>query len=82
MPHEHIELAQTPNGEIGPRCNSCGTRLTFGEAMVVDKHYFCWAHILRSQVPTPPPLKSRERVDSGKSEDSKVSTVHRVMRWY
>ena len=21
MPHEHIELAQTPNGEIGPRCN-------------------------------------------------------------
>lgn len=44
MPHEHIELAQTPNGEIGPRCNSCGNRLTFGEAMVVDKHYFCWAH--------------------------------------
>ena len=44
MPHEHIELAQTPNGEIGPRCNSCGTRLTFGEAMVVDKHYYCWNH--------------------------------------
>ena len=44
MPHEHIELAQTPNGEIGPRCHTCGIRLTFGEAMVVDKHYYCWAH--------------------------------------
>ena len=44
MPHEHIELAQTPNGEIGRRCYSCGTRLTFGEAVVVDKHYFCWAN--------------------------------------
>ena len=44
MPHEHIELAQTPNGEIGPRCHTCGIRLTFGEAMVVDKHYHCWAH--------------------------------------
>ena len=44
MPHEHIELAQTPNGEIGPRCKSCGTRLTFGEAMVVGKNYLCWEH--------------------------------------
>ena len=44
MPHEHIQLAQTPNGELGPRCKSCGTRLTFGEAMVVDRDYFCWVH--------------------------------------
>ena len=44
MPNEHVELAQTPNGEIGPRCKSCGIRLTFGEAMVVDKHYYCWEH--------------------------------------
>ncbi|RJV01571.1 MAG: hypothetical protein DWC06_01325 [Candidatus Poseidoniales archaeon] len=44
MPHDHIELAQTPNGELGPRCKSCGTRLTFGEAMVVDRDYFCWKH--------------------------------------
>ena len=38
MPHEHIQLAQTPNGEIGPRCHKCGERLTFGNAMVVDKY--------------------------------------------
>ncbi len=47
MPHEHIELAQTPTGEIGPRCKNCGTRLTFGEAMVVDKDYFCWEHYVQ-----------------------------------
>ena len=44
MPHEHIQLAQTPNGEIGPRCHTCGERLTFGNAMVVDKYYICWEH--------------------------------------
>ena len=44
MPHEHIELAQTPNGEIGPRCKTCGDRLTFGEAMIIDQHYYCWGH--------------------------------------
>ena len=42
MPHDNIQLAQAPNGEIGPRCNDCGTRLTFGAAMVIDKNYFCW----------------------------------------
>jgi len=42
MPHEHIELAQTPNGEIGPRCKKCEIRMTFGEAMVVGKNYYCW----------------------------------------
>ena len=42
MPHEHISLAQAPNGEIGPRCEMCGTRLTFGNAMVHDKFYLCW----------------------------------------
>ena len=44
MPHEHIELAQSPNGELGPRCKSCGTRMTFGSAMVVDRDYYCWEH--------------------------------------
>ncbi|MDP6869716.1 MAG: hypothetical protein QGI21_02960 [Candidatus Poseidoniaceae archaeon] len=44
LPHEHIELAQSPSGELGPRCKSCGTRMTFGEAMVVDKDYYCWEH--------------------------------------
>ena len=44
IPHEHIELAQSPNGELGPRCKSCGTRMTFGSAMVVDRDYFCWVH--------------------------------------
>ena len=42
MPHEHIRLAQAPNGELGPRCHECGVRLTFGNAMVVDKYYMCW----------------------------------------
>ncbi|MEC8670865.1 MAG: hypothetical protein VXY11_06545 [Candidatus Thermoplasmatota archaeon] len=48
VPHEHIELAQTPNGEIGPRCNECGIRLTFGEAMVYGKHYLCWEHYVEA----------------------------------
>ena len=39
MPHDHIQLAQAPNGELGPRCHHCGMRLTFGNAMVVDKYY-------------------------------------------
>ena len=39
MPHEHVQLAQAPNGELGPRCHACGMRLTFGNAMVVDKYY-------------------------------------------
>ena len=42
MLHENIELAQAPNGELGPRCKQCGIRLTFGNAMVIDKNYFCW----------------------------------------
>ena len=44
MPQERIELAQTPNGELGPRCKKCGKRMTFGEAMVVDMNYYCWEH--------------------------------------
>ena len=44
MPHDHIQLAQSPSGEIGPRCHKCGIRLTFGNAMVLDKHYYCWEH--------------------------------------
>ena len=48
MPHEHITLAQAPNGEIGPRCESCGVRLTFGNAMVVGKFYMCWEHYVES----------------------------------
>ena len=42
MPHDNVELAQAPNGELGPRCKKCGIRLTFGNAMVIDKNYFCW----------------------------------------
>ena len=42
MLHDNIELAQAPNGELGPRCKKCGVRLTFGNAMVIDKNYFCW----------------------------------------
>ncbi|MDG1538191.1 MAG: hypothetical protein P8Q85_06520 [Candidatus Poseidoniaceae archaeon] len=48
MPHEHITLAQAPNGEIGPRCKNCGTRLTFGSAMVVGKDYLCWDHYVEA----------------------------------
>ena len=48
MPHEHIQLAQAPNGEIGPRCHTCGIRLTFGNAMVVDKYYMCWEHYVET----------------------------------
>jgi hypothetical protein len=48
MPHEHITLAQAPNGEIGPRCDICGVRLTFGNAMVVGKFYMCWEHYVES----------------------------------
>lgn len=48
MPHEHITLAQAPNGEIGPRCETCGVRLTFGNAMVVGKFYMCWEHYVES----------------------------------
>lgn len=44
MPHDHIQLAQSPSGEIGPRCHNCGIRLTFGNAMVLDKYYYCWEH--------------------------------------
>ncbi len=42
MPHEHVPLAQAPNGEIGPKCHGCNTRLTFGSAMVHAQHYMCW----------------------------------------
>ncbi|MGB0284402.1 MAG: hypothetical protein ACPGGI_05130 [Candidatus Poseidoniaceae archaeon] len=42
MPHDHVRLAQAPNGEIGPRCNGCNTRLTFGSAMVLNNNYVCW----------------------------------------
>jgi hypothetical protein len=48
MPHDHITLAQAPNGEIGPRCEECGTRLTFGSAMVVGKFYMCWDHYVEA----------------------------------
>ena len=44
MPHEHVQLAQAPNGEIGPRCHECGVRLTFGSSMVHNQHYYCWDH--------------------------------------
>ena len=42
MPHDHIRLAQAPNGEIGPRCSMCNKRMTFGAAMVLNNNYVCW----------------------------------------
>lgn len=42
MPHDHVPLAQAANGEIGPLCHGCGIRLTFGQSMIIDEHYFCW----------------------------------------
>ena len=48
MPHEHVQLAQAPNGEIGPRCHKCGIRLTFGNAMVHNQHYLCWDHYVKA----------------------------------
>ena len=48
MPHEHVQLAQAPNGEIGPRCHICGIRLTFGAAMVHNQHYLCWDHYVEA----------------------------------
>ena len=48
MPRDHIQLAQAPNGELGPRCHACGKRLTFGNAMVVNKYYMCWKHYVQA----------------------------------
>ena len=42
MPHDHIKLAQSPTGEIGPLCNICSKRMTFGEAIPMDRDYVCW----------------------------------------
>ena len=42
MPHDNVQLAQAPNGEIGPRSKKCGIRMTFGAAMVIDNNYYCW----------------------------------------
>ena len=42
MPHEHVPLAQTANGEIVPKCHECGIRLTFGNSMVYNEVYLCW----------------------------------------
>ena len=48
MPHDHIQLAQAPNGELGPRCHNCGMRLTFGNAKVVNQFYMCWEHYVEA----------------------------------
>jgi hypothetical protein len=42
MPHDHVPLAQSPNGELGPLCHGCGIRLTFGQSIPIDEHYACW----------------------------------------
>tara|TARA_B100000214_G_C23842968_1_gene569725 strand:- start:133 stop:351 length:219 start_codon:yes stop_codon:yes gene_type:complete len=42
MPHDHIKLAQSPSGEIGPLCHSCSKNLTFGEAIPLNRDYLCW----------------------------------------
>ena len=65
MPHEHITLAQAPNGEIGPRCENCGIRLTFGNAMVVGKYYMCWEHMSKQLVQTLRLLLERLKNASG-----------------
>jgi hypothetical protein len=44
MPHEHVPLGLTENGELGPICHYTGKIMTFGEAMVIDEHYVCWEY--------------------------------------
>lgn len=44
MPQDHVPLTLTENGELGPSCRICAKRMTFGEAMVHNQHYFCWEH--------------------------------------
>ena len=82
MPHEHIELAQTPNGEIGPRCNECGIRLTFGEAMVTANTIFAGNIMSRLLAQIPQQWKFKDRLDSGKSEGSSLSYSSTRLRWY
>ena len=53
MPHDHVRLAQAPNGEIGPRCSMCNKRMTFGAAMVLNNNYVCWPATSKQPVPTP-----------------------------
>ena len=53
MPHDHVRLAQAPNGEIGPRCSMCNKRMTFGAAMVLNNNYVCWPCYVEAPVPTP-----------------------------
>ena len=51
--HDHVRLAQAPNGEIGPRCSMCNKRMTFGAAMVLNNNYVCWPATSKQPVPTP-----------------------------
>lgn len=44
MAHDSVSIALSPSGEVGPLCNICKKRLTFGESMVHNEHYLCWEH--------------------------------------
>jgi len=44
MPHDNVTIALSPSGEIGPLCNVCNKRMTFGESMVHNEYYLCWEH--------------------------------------
>lgn len=48
MPHEHVPLAVTEKGELGPCCIKCQKRMTFGEAMIHEQHYLCWEHYVEA----------------------------------
>ena len=41
MPHDNVQLAQAPNGEIGPRCKKCGIRMTLA-LQWYRQNYYCW----------------------------------------
>ena len=55
MPHEHVQLAQAPNGEIGPRCHNCGIRLTFGLQWSIINTTSAGITMSKLQVQTPSP---------------------------
>lgn len=44
MPNDNVTIALSPSGEVGPLCNSCKKRMTFGESMVHNEHFLCWEH--------------------------------------
>ena len=47
MVHQGMCL-EPETGQIGIKCDTCGKRLTYGQAMVVDQKYLCWEHYVAS----------------------------------